>query len=221
MTSCCIDHITVTAPTLQAGADFVRQQLGVTPQPGGSHPRMGTHNLLLRLGDALFLEVIAPDPQAPAPGRPRWFGLDRLTADTLPRLSTWVMRTEDIQATTALCPEPLGAIEPMSRGSLNWHITIPADGSVPLDGVAPALIKWQTDVHPAAGLVDFGLSLVKLEIFHHAPQRLSRLLTAIGATGPIVVSTLPDGGAPYLAATISTPHGPRLLSSPVTARKNQ
>jgi hypothetical protein len=220
MITCCIDHITVTAPTLQAGADFVRQQLGVTPQPGGSHPRMGTHNLLLRLGDGLFLEVIAPDPLAPAPGRPRWFGLDRMTAKTLPGLATWVVRTDDIQGASTLCPEPLGAIEPMSRGSLNWYITIPADGTVPLDGVAPALIEWQTDVHPAATLEDVGISLVQLEIFHPAPQRLTRLLSAIGATGPIVVSTLPDGGVPHLVATLSTPHGPRLLSTPATERKN-
>ena len=26
-------------------------------QPGGEHPDMATHNWLLRLGDALFLEV--------------------------------------------------------------------------------------------------------------------------------------------------------------------
>ena len=133
---------------------------------------------------------------------------------------TWVVRTDDIQEASTLCPEPLGAIEPMSRGSLNWYITIPADGSVPLDGVAPALIEWQTDVHPAANLEDIGISLVKLEIFHPAPQRLTRLLSAIGAAGPIVVSTLPDGRAPHLVATINTPHGPRLLSSPVMERKN-
>lgn len=208
-----IDHITVTAPTLEVGADFIREQLGVTPQPGGRHPRMGTHNLLLRLGDALFLEVIAVDPQAPAPGRPRWFGLDLLTADTLPALSTWVVRTDDIKAASALSPESLGTIEPMSRGALHWYITIPADGSIPIDGVAPALIEWQTDVHPAAGMQDFGLTLVKLEIFHPAPQRLTHLLSAIGASGPIVVSTLAEGRAPHLLATINTTHGLRLLSS--------
>ena len=73
-----IDHLTVTAPSLAAGSAFVQEVLGVAPQAGGEHPRMGTHNLLLRLGDSLFLEVIAANPQVPAPDRPRWFGLDQL-----------------------------------------------------------------------------------------------------------------------------------------------
>lgn len=76
MPGCRIDHITITAPSLAAGAEFVSQTLGVLPQVGGEHPRMGTHNLLLRLGDALFLEVISPNPLVPAPARPRWFALD-------------------------------------------------------------------------------------------------------------------------------------------------
>jgi hypothetical protein len=64
MPRCRIDHIAVTAPTLEAGAELVRLALGVEPQAGGAHARMGTHNLLLRLGDAVYLEVIAPDPRA-------------------------------------------------------------------------------------------------------------------------------------------------------------
>jgi hypothetical protein len=139
-----VDHLTVTAPTLAAGAAFVNQVLGVAPQPGGEHPRMGTHNLLVRLGESLFLEVIAPNPNAAAPYRPRWFGLDCMRADALPSLSTWVVRTGDIHASVTACSEALGEIEPMSRGAINWLITIPADGSVPVDGVAPALIEWHT-----------------------------------------------------------------------------
>jgi hypothetical protein len=50
-----LDHITVTALSLEAGAELVAQSLGVTPQAGGEHPRMATHNLLLRLGQATFL----------------------------------------------------------------------------------------------------------------------------------------------------------------------
>jgi len=58
MTFCFIDHITVTAPNLEAGAQFVRESLGVAPQTGGEHPRMGTHNLLLRLGSSTLINQL-------------------------------------------------------------------------------------------------------------------------------------------------------------------
>lgn len=205
-----IDHITVTAPTLQAGAAFVVGALGVTPQSGGEHPRMGTHNLLLRLGDALFLEVIAVNPNAPAPDRPRWFALDDLKPDTPVALSTWVVGTDDIRATAAASTEALGRIEPMSRGARNWLITIPADGSVAMDGVSPALIEWDDKPHPAAGLADHGLSLVKLEIFHPEPARVAALLASIGLADDRVACRHAD--VPRLAAHIQTPQGIRKLS---------
>jgi catechol 2,3-dioxygenase-like lactoylglutathione lyase family enzyme len=212
MAACFIDHITVTAPNLEVGEEFVRQALGVTPVKGGEHPRMGTHNSLLRLGDTMFLEVIAPNPGAPRPDRPRWFVLDDLAVDSPPRLSTWVVRSTDIQATAADALESLGAIEPMSRGTLDWRITIPADGSVPQGGVAPALIQWQAAQHPAAGMRDWGLSLLALELFHPDPDRVRALLDSIELDGPVLVLPLPKGAPAYMVATINTPDGVRKVS---------
>lgn len=214
MTSCYIDHITITAPNLEVGAAFVQHTLGVMPQKGGEHPCMGTHNLLLRLGDALFLEVISPNPDAPRPDRARLFALDSLSADAQPRLATWVARTNDIQAVAAASSEALGQIEPMSRGALDWLITIPADGSLVLDGIAPSVIEWHGEPHPAAKLHDCGLSLVKLELFHPEPDRISVLLQSIKCQGPISVSPAGKGTSPYLVAHINTPKGLRMLSSP-------
>jgi hypothetical protein len=202
-----LDHITVTSPSLESGADFVRQVLGVEPQLGGEHPRMGTHNLLLRLGESMFLEVISPNPKVDPPGRPRWFGLDDLRADTPPRLSTWVARTTDILAAAAACSEPLGNIEPMSRGKLDWLITIPADGSIPADGVGPVLIEWSADDHPAATLHDHGLSLLELKIYHPDPDRIFRMISSINLSARISVSESLPGIAPHLVALIDTPNG--------------
>ena len=209
--SSCIDHLIITAPSLEAGAAFVRQTLGVAPGPGGKHPRMGTHNLLLRLGAGLFLEVIAIDPDAPGPGRPRWFGLDRLRADALPSLAGWVARTDDIRGAAAASTEALGMVEPMTRGTLDWLITIPGDGELPLGGAGPALIEWHAPVHPSATLPEHGLWLVKLEIFHAEPPRIGRLLRAIGFDGLLSVSAVPASALPYLTAQIGTPHGVREL----------
>lgn len=211
---CYIDHLTITAPNLEVGAEFVSQTLGVMPQRGGEHLRMGTHNLLLRLGDALFLEVISPNPEAPRPERARWFALDNLTAEASPRLATWVARTTDIHTTVTGSSEALGLIEPMARGTLNWLITIPADGSLPLGGIAPALIEWQAEPHPAAKLQDSGLSLHKLELCHPEPDQIAGLLKSIECQGPVSVSPVSKGAAPYLVAHINTPTGPRTLSAP-------
>ncbi|HEV2610379.1 MAG TPA: VOC family protein [Noviherbaspirillum sp.] len=207
-----IDHITITSPTLAAGAAMIKKALGVAPQTGGEHPRMGTHNLLLRLGEEVFLEVISPNPSAPAPQRPRWFALDELEAGSQPRLATWVVRTGDIQETVAAGSEALGTIEPMQRGSIDWLITIPEDGSLPADGVGPALIEWKTGTHPAAGLPDHGLQLVKMELFHAEPERITRLLQSLGLEGDVAVRPLHDADRPYMVAHINTPTGIRILS---------
>jgi hypothetical protein len=207
-----IDHITVTAPTLASGADYIRQTLGVAMQPGGEHPRMGTHNLLLRLGDDMFLEVIAPNPDAPSPGRPRWFNLDKLRSDSVPVLATWVVRTGDIRTTHAAASEDLGKIEPQTRGALNWLLTIPEDGSIALDGVAPALIEWQTDTMPPSRLEHRGLSLAKFEIFHPDPERVSRLLGSIGIDEFAQVVRCAAETTPHLIAYIDTLNGRRKLA---------
>ncbi|MFZ6657604.1 VOC family protein [Undibacterium sp. TJN19] len=209
---CVIDHITVTAPTLVSGAAYVHQILGVAPLPGGEHPRMATHNMLLRLGEALFLEIIAPNPLAPNPDRPRWFELDRLDADSPPRLSNWVVRSTDIHAALHAAKEDLGNIEPMSRGSNHWLITIPEDGSLPMEGLAPALIEWHTDQHPASKMPDMGLSLVKLELLHADAGRVLRLLNALELQDRITVKPISKHIRPQLIAHIQTPHGICILS---------
>jgi len=213
MAACLIDHLTITAPTLEAGAQLVERRLGVAAQRGGQHPRMGTHNLLLRLGEAMFLEVIATDPTAPAPPRPRWFALDELAADAAPRLSCWVARTSNIRDTAAAASEPLGPVEPMSRGALNWLITIPADGRPPLGGVGPALIEWHTESHPAMALQDLGCRLAGFELLHPRPHRVEALLASLGLDPREVPLEIVEAPHPALRARIRTPEGLRTLAA--------
>jgi hypothetical protein len=208
---CELDHITVTAHDLDAGVAFVRDALGVVPEGGGEHPAMGTHNRVVHLGPGMYLEVIAPNPAAPRPARPRWFGLDELAPDAPPRLATWAARTSDIRRALAASAEPLGVAEPMSRGQLHWLISMPADGRVPLSGAGPALIEWPAGVHPATSLRDVGLRLVALEIAHPEPERVRAVLRSIGVRDRVRVTPLAAGERPYLAAHIDTPAGPRTL----------
>lgn len=209
--TCQIDHIAVGAATLEEGVAWVEERLGVSLAGGGAHARMGTRNRLLRLGARVYLEVIAIDPAAPAPDRPRWFGLDdpatRARLADGPRLLAWIARTSDVAATVAQGPEGLGAVEPMSRGALSWHITIRPDGALPEGGALPLLIQWPADAHPAESLPDSGCRLERLTLRHPAPERLRGWLTDLEfVAGPAQVVVTPDE-APALAAEIRTIRG--------------
>lgn len=208
---CRIDHLVITSPSLEAGSQWIFERLGVRPAPGGEHPRMGTHNHLLRLGDTVYLEVIAIQPGAPAPQRPRWFDLDRLPADAPPRLACWVARTEDLPAALAAAGEDLGPAEPMSRGDLRWQISIPRDGVPALGGLAPSLIQWQAPTHPAQGLPDAGCRLEALTLVHPDPQRIETLLHRLQLAEPGVQVAVREGASPGLQAQVRTPAGLQTL----------
>jgi hypothetical protein len=205
------DHLVVTAASLQAGMDWVEEKLGVSmaPRIGGEHVRLGTHNALMSLGPGFYLEVIAIDPAAPAPGRARWFGLDRLAPGAPPRLAHWVARSGDIHAAAQAATIKPGVIEEMSRGALHWLITIAADGALQCEGELPSLIQWQTEPHPASALPELGCRLEQLELDHPRAPEMAETLQAIGLRDRrIALRTAP---APRLAAAIVTPHGLRRL----------
>jgi hypothetical protein len=182
------DHLVIGAARLAQGVDWVEGELGVAMPPGGSHPRMGTHNHLTALGPASFLEVIAVDPAAEPPPRPRWFALDdpaqKARLGRRPRLLTWVARTDDIEASLARASAAgaeLGRAVEMTRGDLTWMISIRDDGGLPENGTLPALIQWREGRHPAGATADLGLRLDTLELRHPSPARLDIVLRAIGA----------------------------------------
>ncbi|HLU03596.1 MAG TPA: VOC family protein [Advenella sp.] len=206
-----IDHIVVTASSLEAGAAYVSDCLGIAPLPGGEHAKMGTHNRLLRCGENCYLEVIAVNPAAPAPTQPRWFGLDALTPDSAASLSAWVVRTTDIHTLAAGSARPLGPVTAMQRADLNWLITIPERGRSPLDGMAPALIEWQTTELPVLSMPDQGLSLEALHIYHPEPQAVQALLASLQLNAPVSVFPAAQDSEPALRAIIRTPAGIRAL----------
>jgi Glyoxalase-like domain len=208
MSASAIDHLVITAPSLDAGKKMLHDALGVWPQAGGKHDRMGTHNLLLRLGPALYLEIIAVNENSPSPQRPRWFELDGRARHRAPMLATWVARCNDIGTARALCDSSHGEIETMTRGKLRWEITIPSDGSLPFDGVAPTLIQWHTTDHPARSMEDRGCGLLRLQGFHPQADRINSLLVPLGLAD--VFSVIPHN-EPYLIAQLRTPIGLRQL----------
>jgi hypothetical protein len=205
-----LDHIVIGAATLEDGVRFVKQRLGVDIPAGGKHPLMSTHNHLMRLGASSFLEVIAIDPDAPPPERPRWFGLDdpalQARLRESPRLIGWVARTDDIDAAVAASPVPFGDPIPVTRGTLSWRLTVAADGRPPMDGIAPMLIQWDDGLRPWEAMADRGCQLEILMLAHPSTQKLQNTLRAIGLDQPEYLH-VQEAAVPILTASIQTPTG--------------
>ncbi|CAG2161058.1 VOC family protein [Cupriavidus numazuensis] len=220
-----LDHLVIAAQTLDAGTEYVADVLGIAPQGGGAHAAMGTHNRVLGLFGGMYLEVIAIDPAAPAPQRPRWFGLDsdsvreRLQAG--PYLLHWAARVErpaDLSRWQAQYPDRIAPVIPMQRSDLRWRITVPEDGSLPAwqgeaasagDGLLPSLIQWDVSPHPGASLPRQDLALRKLTGRHPNAELLRQGLAWLGAE-PLITIEQADG-PPALIAEIETPQGIRTL----------
>lgn len=216
-----LDHLVVLAATLEQGAAWCASTLGIAPGPGGKHPLFGTHNRLLKIATAVYedayLEIIAIDPQAAPPARPRWFGLDdphvqqRLQRDG-PHLAHVVARSPQLDMhrwgliQVGLQPgEPVKASRDTPQGPLAWEILVRPDGTPLCAGALPTLIQWQGR-HPAQAMPDSGVTLQGLTL-RGVPARAATVLRLRGVD---VRETL-DG--PALEAVLRTPKGEVCLSS--------
>ena len=159
-----LDHLVVAARDLDEGEAWLQERLGVRVVPGGKHPTMGTHNRVLSLGPGLYLEVIAVDPEAAAPARPRWFGLDEPATRALlaqgPALLHWVERTSDLERAARASPDDVEILA-FSRGPYSWRMALTRDGSLPGGGTRPTWIQWDGP-HPSEALADSGCRLLAL-----------------------------------------------------------
>ncbi len=208
-----LDHLTVLAPTLAEGVAHVRAQLDIDVPFGRQHVDMGTHNHLLRLGDSIYLEIIAVNPQAPPPGRPRWFGLDDQTAlraawDSGRRLRGWVARTDDIDALLQRHAASLGRKVTLS-GSTPFCFAIPDDGALPLDGAAPSVIDRLGKPPAVATMADAGARLRTVILDHPDAARIAMLYRDLGV---IDAPEVRHGAQLRYRAVIETPRGLRELT---------
>lgn len=202
-----IDHFTVGAADLETGQAALADRLGVTIPTGSKHDAMSTHNCVCQAGNESFFEMIAVDPEAPDPGRTRWFTLDDLETQARiaagPRALCWVVNTPDLDAVVAASPIDLGEIVHFQRGDRTWRLTVPQDGSLAEGGLVPAFIEWSPGPHPSTGQQDIGLRLDKVRLTHPDPERLRKLLAALGVDHLAEVT----GGPRRLAFEVTTPKG--------------
>jgi hypothetical protein len=205
-----LDHITIIAPALAEGIDHVRACLDIDVPFGTKHPEMGTHNHRLRLGETVYLEIIAVDPDAPRPSRPRWFGLDDTSAvrrhwQNGERLRAWVARTDDIDAVLAAHGDLLG--ETMRIGQRS-QFSVLGDGRLPRDGVLPCVIDRAGQSPPSVTMVDLGARLRELVLEHPSPAEITALYGNLGIKGAPRVQ---EGPRIRFVATIETAQGLRIL----------
>jgi hypothetical protein len=215
-----LDHLVVAAHTLEQGVAWCEATLGITPGPGGRHPLMGTHNRLAKIATPSFpdtyLEIIAIDPEAPAPQRVRWFGLDEpglreQLRSTGPRLIHAVARTQQLDMqrwaliTLGLQPgKPIRAGRDTPEGPLAWQILVADDGVLGCGGALPTLIQWEGR-HPTQAMPDSGVRLRALAL-RGVPDRVRELLKLRGVD-------VQSGAGSALRAELDTPQGLVVLQS--------
>lgn len=208
------DHIAIGALSLDEGTREFKRHLNVDIPFGGTHPRMGTHNCLTRLSNESFLEIIAIDPDAPTPGRARWFDLDdasqRRSLAQGPKPIAWIARTRNIADALTRARKAgldLGRPMEMTRGDLRWLIAIRDDGHLPEGGTLPVIIQWPDGPHPARRMTYLGLRLNALRLRHPNPETLCAKLEAIGAADLAIVEQS-ETDHPRIACDVRTLDGP-------------
>jgi len=206
-----IDHLVLATPDVDATADQIRNQWGVTVVAGGSHSGRGTCNELAGLGGSTYLEIVGPDPDQPEPHGPRPFGVDQLTQ---PAFVAWCARPsrplDDVLAGLAAQGIDLGPATEMSRlrpdgVQLNWQLTFPLLDE-PHRGALPFLIDWLDSPHPTESLPN-DAQLMALHIAHPEADLVLAVLAEIGrdSAGPTTIEV--KKGVARLRAEVSTPRG--------------
>jgi hypothetical protein len=220
-----VDHLAVVADTLEQGARWCEETFGVAPVAGGKHPLMGTHNCLLAIASerfpATYLEIIAIDPDAPAPPRPRWFAMDdgalRDAVREQPRFVHMIARTQMIEMlrwgliNCGVNPgEPLPMYRDAPEGRLSWRITVRDDGQTACGGALPTLIQRDASSHPCGRLPASGVALREL-VLRGVPPQAADVLTLSGVQ--LGARAAVPAHEPALTAVFDTPRGGVVLPS--------
>lgn len=174
---------------MKQGADYVSDRTGLNIPKGGEHPLMGTHNLLMSMGADTFFEVISIDPSAPKPTHSRWFALDdnKVCASLSNRAKphSWVLNSDNLDEDLAIAKSlgiDLGTPLTLTRGDLTWRFAVRKDGAIPLNGAAPMIMEWPTDMqaHPASRMTDLGTRIKSINLDTRYAVEVNNLLNTLG-----------------------------------------
>lgn len=163
---------------------------------------MGTHNLLMSLGADTFFEVISINPSAPKPTHNRWFALDdenvQASLSSRAKPHAWILNSDNLDEDLSIAKSlgiDLGTPRTQTRGDLTWRFAVREDGAIPLDGAAPMIMEWPTDMqaHPASRMTDLGTRIKTINLDTKYAKEVNKLLNTLGdGSVPIEVHDSPD-----------------------------
>lgn len=203
-----LDHILWAGADLGQMIDHFEKASGVRTSLSGSHPGNGTRNALADLGDEIYLELIATDPEQSLIGN--WG--EQLKSFAQPRLYMFAVRTdqiendvEDLRELGLSVPE----IRSMSRahpslGDMTWRAAMAFEHD--LGCAMPFLIDWGGRPNPSSTSAK-GCKLLEFSVFHPRAAQVSKIYNAIGLDLPC------QEGPPGLKARLSSPAGEITLTS--------
>jgi hypothetical protein len=204
-----IDHFVLGAADLDRAMQFVADAIGVEPAPGGRHPKLGTHNALVSLGERQYLEILAPDPTRDV----LVDALAMLPCLAAPRLVKWAVATNDVAQAQELLQThgfPRHSIESGSRtradgSEVSWR-QVGFLGAQSLE--VPFVIEWAAgSTHPATGAPG-GCSIARFTVRSESHAALRRLCADLNAAVEVARATVPR-----LELVLDTPRGEVKLTS--------
>jgi len=203
-----IDHLVYCVPNLQEGIQEIKHKFGVEPSYGGRHLEQGTHNALLNIGNQIYFEILAPDPDNKNIDPPRWMGIDLLT---IPKFTRWGVKSdtlkEDLEILKKINPSlaksKVGKRQKKDGSMLNWELSIPLPQ--PEVEAVPFLIDWKGSEHPTNSLSQH-CELLQFSIHHPQPDELALILKSLN-----IKVNIQEAEEIALVAEIKTPKGKIIL----------
>lgn len=198
-----IDHVLLVINDLQKGIAEFEERTGVRPQFGGAHPGRGTQNALVSLGDARYLEILAPNPDdsAGAAMAARAAPFETLTP------YDWALRSEDLAALSERLrangfdvppPVPGSRLRP-GGAKLEWRTLTLPDSTHPF---VPFYIQWAAFSQHPATTSPRGCTLRDLRFEAPQPDEVQQLFARLG-----IEAVVEQGPAPRMRLVLSCPKG--------------
>jgi hypothetical protein len=204
-----IDHIIWACPDLESGVTAFEEMSGVRAVAGGKHPKLGTHNALMHLGNRCYLEIVAPDPDHD--GGPWSRSLRELTE---PVLLHWVVARPKLSNYTNGLSGLVGGgnkVSSISRqhptlGLLNWQILLLPNHQYGC--LVPFLIDWGDSTHPTE-LLEHKCTLRNVRISTPDMPNMMKIASWLG-----IDAEFAEASEPKLEFRIDTANGEVLLATP-------